>query len=92
MSAVALKKLEDKKKLQEQQAEISKQLLNEKQKEMNEKAKVGFLINKSNITTVEAAYMGRLGTGYCLLYPLSLIPVVQLTGPGRPEDRNMRAN
>ena len=43
--------------------------------------------------TVEAAYMGRLGTGYsCLLYPVCLISVVQLTGPGRPGDRNMRAN
>ena len=43
------------------------------------------------ISTVEAAYMGRPGgTGYsCLLYPLSLLSVVQLTGPG---DRNMSAN
>ena len=33
--------------------------------------------------TVQAAYMGRLGTGYaCLLYPLSLISLVHLTGPG----------
>ena len=40
--------------------------------------------------TVRAAYMGRLGTGYsCLLYPLSLISVKSLTGPG---DGNMRAN
>ena len=45
------------------------------------------------MSTVEAAYMGRLGTGYCcLLYPLSLISVVQLTGPGRPGDRNMCVN
>ena len=43
--------------------------------------------------TVKAAYMGRLGTGHsCLLYQLSLISVVQLTGLGRPRDRNMRAN
>ena len=47
----------------------------------------------SYISTVEAAYMGRLGTVYsCLLYPLSLISVVQLTGPGIPGDGNMRAN
>ena len=43
--------------------------------------------------TVEAVYMGLLGTWYsCLLYQLSFISVVYLTGPGRPEDRNMRPN
>ena len=35
-----MKKLEDKKKVLEIQAEVSRQLLNDKQKEMNEKAKV----------------------------------------------------
>ena len=40
--------------------------------------------------TVEAAYMGRLGTRYsCLLYPMSFKSIVQLSGPG---DRNMHAN
>ena len=47
----------------------------------------------SELYTVEAAYMGRLGTGYsCLIYPLSLISVVQLTTSGRPGDRNMPVN
>ena len=46
------------------------------------------------LNTVEAVYMmRRLGIEYsCLLYPLSLISVVQLTGPGRSGDRNMRVN
>ena len=52
-----------------------------------------FQLQFSILNTVEAAYMGRLGTGYsCLLYPLSLLSVVQLIGPGRTEDRIMRAN
>ena len=33
---------------------------------------------EKKLVTVEAAYMGRLRAGYsCLLYPLSLLPVVQ---------------
>ena len=51
------------------------------------------IFNTLSKLIVEAAYMARLGTGYsCLLYPLSLISVVQLTGPARPGDRTMRAN
>ena len=50
-------------------------------------------ISQHTVCTVEAAYMGRIWTGYsCLLYPLSLILVVQLAGPGMPGDRNIRAN
>ena len=48
---------------------------------------------QNNANTMETAYKGGLGTGYsCLLYPLSLLLVVQLTGPDRPGERNMRAN